>query len=144
MPELTRGVRGYRSAILRLMAWAEGYYARGLPERAAPCMSCGRRTPVGIVADDALTLSGLRYTIQSHCAACGFSSQSALLSITLSLPAGRRFWRDHPRVRTLPERDVEVDGRHAVVSSVESVTDGAGLDVVIAPDPYEIVSVHER
>jgi hypothetical protein len=37
---------------------------------------------------------------------------------------------------------VEAAGRAALVTSFESVTDGARLDVVSARDTYEILSVH--
>jgi hypothetical protein len=37
---------------------------------------------------------------------------------------------------------VEAAGRAALVTSFESVTDGARLDIVSARDTYEILSVH--
>jgi hypothetical protein len=77
-----------------------------------------------------------------RCDRCGCAHDLTLAGLALWSPAGRRFWRAHPRLRTLPEREVEAAGRAAVVTSFESVADAARLDVVSARDTYEILSVH--
>jgi hypothetical protein len=76
------------------------------------------------------------------CDGCGCANDVSLAGLALWSPAGRRFWRAHPRLRTLPEREVEAAGRAALVTSFESVADAARLDVVSARDTYEILSVH--
>jgi hypothetical protein len=77
-----------------------------------------------------------------RCDRCGCAHDLTLAGLALWSPAGRCFWRAHLRLRTLPEREVEAAGRAALVTSFESVTDGARLDVVSARDTYEILSVH--
>jgi len=57
------------------------------------------------------------------------------------MPETQQFLREHPRVRTLPEREIEVDGQLALVTSLESITESARLDVVTALDTYEILRI---
>ncbi len=48
----------------------------------------------------------------------------------------------HPRLRKLPEREVEARGRPAIVTTFESVTGPARIDLVSARDTYETLAVH--
>ena len=57
------------------------------------------------------------------CNGCGCASDVPLAVLALWSSARQRFWQVHPRLRTLPEREVEAAGRAAVVTSFESVTD---------------------
>lgn len=67
---------------------------------------------------------------------------ATLAELCLALPDGRRFWRDHPRIRALPDYTVEADGRAAVVVPFESVRGRARFDVVRARDTYEVLHAH--
>jgi len=73
---------------------------------------------------------------------CSFLSLMRV-GLVLALPEGLRFWRAHPRIRTLPERAVEAAGRNAIVTSFHSVADRAGLDVVSARDSFAVIGVYE-
>lgn len=42
----------------------------------------------------------------------------------------------------LPDQHIEVDGRAAIVTSFESVTNNARLDVVCAYDTYEVLRIY--
>jgi hypothetical protein len=48
----------------------------------------------------------------------------------------------HRRIHALPEREVEAAGRPAVVTSFESLTSQARLDIVCTRDTYEVLHVH--
>ncbi len=43
---------------------------------------------------------------------------------------------------TLPEREIEVDGRAAIVTCFQSVTGQSRLDVVSARDTFELIAVY--
>ena len=45
-------------------------------------------------------------------------------------------------LRKLPEREVTAGGHAAIVTSFESVTEQARLDVVSARDTYRVLSIH--
>jgi hypothetical protein len=65
-----------------------------------------------------------------------------LEGLVLALPESRLFMQKHPRIRTLPEQIVEAEGRSAVVTRFESVTENAQLTVVSAHDTYEVFRIY--
>jgi hypothetical protein len=76
------------------------------------------------------------------CARCGCVNDFPLSGLALWLPEGRRFWRAHPRVHLLPEREVEVAGRAAVVESFASIAGTARFDVVFDRATYHVLQTH--
>ena len=52
-----------------------------------------------------------------------------LSGVALALPEGRRFWRQHRRVRLLAEQTVERDGRGVAIVGLEAVESGARFEV---------------
>ena len=78
------------------------------------------------------------------CAKCEFGDSETWHSLTWSLPEARAFWREHPRMRFLPEREVEVAGSPAVVTGFESITGPARLDAVMLVDTLEVVLINGR
>jgi RNA polymerase sigma factor (sigma-70 family) len=141
--EPLRGGKGHRSVLFRLMACADRYFRYALAHGTIPCGTCGHPVPSRMGMPDYIppAIRHLRGMYLS-CDGCGCAHDLTLAGLALWSPEGRRFWRAHPRLRTLPEREVEAAGRDALVTSFESVTDGARLDVVSAHDTYEILSVH--
>ncbi len=76
-----------------------------------------------------------------ECGGCDDSGYQRLSSLALNLPEGRRFWQRHPRIHTLPEREVKVAGRAALVVGFRAVQGQAALDVVLDRDTYEVLEV---
>jgi RNA polymerase sigma-70 factor (ECF subfamily) len=141
--EPLRGGKGHKSALFRRIAWAEGYFRQALDRGTIPCRRCGRLVPprMGMPHYVPPAIRHL-HGMYIFCDGCGCASDVSLAGLALWSPAGRRFWHAHPRLRTLPEREVEAAGRAALVTSFESIADAARLDVVSARDTYEILSVH--
>ena len=75
------------------------------------------------------------------CSECRAGSWSDLAGLALHLPEGRRFWKENARIRTLPEREVEVDGVPGLVVGLRSAARGTGLDVAFARDTYGVLHV---
>ncbi len=143
-PDAFRGGGGDGILLDRLMAFADGYYRAALASGTAACPTCGalarlhRRLPDG-VAVDRRRGRGLHL----YCAGCDApTSWVTVRSLALSSPAGRRFWRDQPRIRSLPLRQVTVTGRPALLQAFASVTGTAQLAVLLAADTYEVLAVH--
>jgi hypothetical protein len=66
----------------------------------------------------------------------------SLDGLVLALPEGRRFWRDYPRLRILPQREIEeVDGRPALVTRLTAVSSPAGLDVIVSRDNFRVLKI---
>jgi RNA polymerase sigma-70 factor (ECF subfamily) len=138
-----RGGKGHRPALSRLMACADSYFRHALAHGTVPCGTCGRPVQLRMDMPDYVPLA-IRHLrgMYLRCDRCGCAHDLTLAGLALWSTEGRRFWRAHPRLRTLPEREVEAAGRAALVTSFESVTDRARLDIVSARDTYEILSVH--
>ncbi len=66
-----------------------------------------------------------------------------LSNLALYLPQAWQFWRDHPRLRLLNEQPVEHQGSAALVISFRSVTEPIQLDVVLAQNTYETLSIQQ-
>ena len=61
--------------------------------------------------------------------------------LVLALPEGQRFWREHPKICTLLTSEVEASERPAIVTSLQSVTGAARMDVVFARDNFEVLKI---
>lgn len=151
---LLRGVTGYRRALAKLTTWARTYYRNGLLKGNAPCISCGEPMPVrhlhpGQIPDFyyegeywRLYEREQRHGIAFICPACETSCVSLSDSIAQHTTEAQHFLRTHARVRTLPEREIEVAGRPAIVTVFESLTDTTHLDIVSALDTYEPLHIY--
>ena len=62
--------------------------------------------------------------------------------VALMRPEGRAFWQEHGRIRTVPDREVEMAGVPVLVASLESVIGNARLDVLFARATLEVLGVH--
>ena len=146
---LFQGIKRLKPAISRLRGWIHRYYRNYLHELMAPCMRCGRMVPLQLVSSlqavDAEHFSENRHDergVYQTCSDCSLHNWTSLESLALALPEGRRFYREHARMRTLPEQSIEVDGQVAFVTRFESVTEQARFEVVSSSHRYEIVSIN--
>ncbi len=146
-------VKTYKPALARLLTWGETYYYPNLLTHTVPCLHCGRPTTLRLnpSADAPSWVQasyGDRQGVYHECECSspiyrGSSQNWASLDfLTLCLPQGRRFLRDHPRMRRLPAHEIETDGRPAIVTRFESVTEQAHFEVVSALDTYEALRVY--
>jgi hypothetical protein len=78
-----------------------------------------------------------------RCDGCGATSSTRVSHLAPSLPEGR-FWQEHRRIHLLPEREVERNGRPALMVSFQSRTDAARLDVLVATDTYDVLGISGR
>jgi RNA polymerase sigma factor (sigma-70 family) len=142
-PDLFSGLMSHRRALSRMMASDDGYHRHALASRMAPCLRCGRQTAVRI-GPSAHTprAPGSIYNIHIPCHACGLVSDLPLNTIALLQPEGQRLWRASGRVRTLPERPVEVNNCPATLVTLEAVGSRARVDVLFAEDSFQILAVH--
>lgn len=125
------GARSFKPAFERMREWYERYWSR-LVDGAMPCYGCGEMVPISTDRPGNMLFrphcSGS--SMYRRCTRCGSTSHSSLAATVLDSSEGRRFNREHPRVRTLPERQLEVDGRPVLLTAFESVTDGAVFEAL--------------
>ncbi len=140
---LFEGVSGFKPAFTRVLRWATTYYTPALETGSAPCLHCGRPAPLRMMEQptpDVPDQRGIR-PFSVLCARCEYpDNYSSFDFLALGLPESQRFWREHSRIRTLPPREVEAQGRNALVLGYESMSGAARLDVVVARDAFEVLA----
>lgn len=137
------GVHGFKAALNRHMTWAYDHATTGLRTGSVACPHCARPCPahVGRLADVRSDLRDVE-GVSCRCSGCGCQTVQSLDGLAASHPASRGFWRRHPRIRVVPPRAVEAAGRPALVFGLESITDGARLDLIAARETFEILAIH--
>ena len=145
-PEPLRGIKGYKATLFRLLAVADSYYQAALASGAAACPDCGGPARLHRRPPEAAPVAwrGER-GLHLYCASCDApTSWATIRALVIARPEGRRFWKRHPRIRSLPAREVAVAGRAALLSAFVSVDGAARLEVLSARDTYETLVVEER
>lgn len=139
--ELFRGISGYKPALNRLMTWWHDAWVRGYTDGRTACHLCGSWADyrVGMPPDGPLSDE-----LGAHflCPACGPILDMTIGGLTKLTPPARRFWRDHTRIRTLPERAMERDGKAISLVRLESIEGSASLDVMYARDTCAPLEIH--
>jgi hypothetical protein len=129
--------KGFKTALSALTTLVHNNFRRSLADKEAHCWLCGQPIPLRIRYFEAGKLSPRPgYGMVAYCEACRNSSTMSLSEFALGLPDGMRFWRNHPRLRALPEQRIEVDGHSAIVTGHESLADAARYETVFAYDTF--------
>jgi RNA polymerase sigma factor (sigma-70 family) len=142
MPLLHRDTRSASGAYTRLLDWMHRFYYPIAPGGTVPCHKC-LHPLLPVVTEIGWSFAPqARYTITSVCGRCGDRMERRVSGLTLTLPEGRRFWREERRVRLLSDRAVEVDGQAAVVLGLESMTSSARFEVVADLRTLAVLNMH--
>ncbi len=140
---IIRGMKSIKPALYHLMAWNYREFQPALVSGIMRCSRCGRPAPLH--RRHLEQIERLRPDLPgAHmlCPHCGHINASALSGIGLSSPEGIGFVKTNPRIHQLPIRQVEHQGREALVLSWQSLPDPkAELAVIFAQDTYEILSI---
>ncbi len=136
------GLTAYKPAVSRIMRWVERHGLRALATRVAPCRRCGSDAVVSPGPPAETPWRHGLHGIHARCQACRHVDWYALHDLLLCSAEGQRFWREQPRIHTLPAREVDAAGRAALVTSYQGVTQHARLDIVVARDSYDILDIH--
>lgn len=128
----------------RTAAWVHTYFRPALAARAAQCTHCNQPVDVHVVqSGDVSTLQQHPHFLYVACAACGTAVSTSFRGLVTSTPEVQLFWRNHTRIRMLPEYEVEIAGQAAIVTRFESVTSADQLDVVSMRDAWHVPSVYQ-
>ena len=137
--------KGYRTALLRGLAEAHTHYRQAQLGREAPCPDCGELVPLRLMLPpDRRGPWGDRRGMVLVCARCDGGSSITLRMFAQSQPEVRAFWKRHPRMRSLPYREVELNGVPAVVITFESLGEPACVDVLTTRDTWEVIKVNQQ
>jgi RNA polymerase sigma factor (sigma-70 family) len=144
-PGLLDGIKGYKPALSRVMAWSDEHYRRELNHRTVVCLICGHPTALRDGwPDDAPVWPWALHTAPLHtrCNACGIVMTTSHTAMALCLPEGCQFWQEHPKIHFRSVARIEAEGCAALVSSFESLGDSARFEVVSNLDTCAVIRVH--
>jgi RNA polymerase sigma-70 factor (ECF subfamily) len=138
------GVKGYKAALTRLLAHTHNYYTEALADFTGPCVCCGRRSTLHPTLPQQVTPRlGKEPGLHVMCSICKRVSWVSLRSLAQALPQVREFWKQHPRMHTLPIRELEANSRPAYMVSFRGVSDGAEIDVILDRETFRVLGIHE-
>jgi hypothetical protein len=139
---LLGNTKSYKPAYSRLLASFAPLYREAMHSHTTACLACGHA--VDVIIDEIKMKVHQEYArhILLQCPACRWASNKALSALVFSLPEVQRFWRDHPRIRSLPIQEIEVDGTLAFVRRLQSVNDNAELTVIARYDSFDPIHIH--
>ena len=140
---LLGNTKSYKPAYARLLTSFAPLYRQALQSHEAACLACGHAVDITIdeQKSKANNGEGIR-SIRLQCPVCGWVSNKAFSGLALSLPEVQRFWRQHPRIRTLPPQQIEVDGAPAFIRRLQSVPDAAEITVIARLDSFDPIAIH--
>ena len=121
----------------RLAAWTDGYWSSAAPR----CVRCDRAVSPRPFSREGGDTWSTRNGWHAACSACGEEVCSSVAGVVLSLPAVREARRRTPSLRTLPDREVEHDGRRATVVALGDASGTPSVSAVVHHDSLRIVRV---
>jgi RNA polymerase sigma factor (sigma-70 family) len=134
--------KGFKRFLERQMLHVESESRRALELGHGGCPWCGHVNPVHMVLSEdapapARGLSGLHM----QCSSCGAISNQLLAGLALAHPEVQRFQIDQGRIGLRNERQADIDGLPSIVTTFESLTGAARIDVLSAADGFKVLSV---
>lgn len=132
-----------KSMLTRELTDLHQFYRQALAEHGGRCQSCGRGVTLERWSHDGPSSLADHHPfgIRLLCRACGLESGASLWHLLVDTPVVQQFWRRHPRMQALPVREVEVDGRAALLSGFASSDASARLEIIAATHTYELLHV---
>ncbi|HEX9067717.1 MAG TPA: RNA polymerase sigma factor, partial [Ktedonobacterales bacterium] len=139
---LPDGLTSPKSILAQLCLRLGGDYRQALSTGRGVCPKCGRAVRVWQMqeGDHRVTPLGA-HGIVLVCEVCSTFDGASPWHLTLDTAEALRFWRRHPRMRALPTRAVERDGRPALLTGFESIDASERLRIISARDTYELLHV---
>lgn len=141
---LLDGVKTFKAALNRVMAWGNTYYHRGTTTGEVICHRCGRPAPLLVNHRSNTHPSSIHEEFGVHIeCSCNAINNSELAGMALFTPDGRDFWRAYRRIHLTPVRRVETGGREAIVIGYKSVAGSATFDALYTRDTFELIATHK-
>jgi len=128
----TWGAKGYKRVLFKMMSWVEETYRPYLSAPARPCPKCGRVVP----------LEREKLTLHLHCPWCHTVNDNTVPMLALGTTEGRKFWQEHPQLQMQPIRDIEMEGRSAVLITYSDTANRTAFEMAFAADTFEILAAH--
>lgn len=141
---MTPGVTRPGAILRRGQEWCREYFADLHSGGTLPCTRCGAPMPIELIAPGEMgPPQDLTDRLQATCPTCGDGVSVSRTGLVTVLPQIRELRRRETRLRILPPRQVEAEGRPAIVTSIDSVAGPARIDVVTDVESYRVITVQQ-
>jgi RNA polymerase sigma-70 factor (ECF subfamily) len=142
--ELPGPFKGFKRFLEQQVHHVESSTRRAIELGHGSCPWCGHVNPVHMsLSDDAPPpargLSGLHM----KCSSCSATANQLLAGLALAHPEVQQFQRDQGRISLLNERQADIDGLPSIVTTFESMTGAARIDVLSAADSFNVLGVRK-
>ncbi len=140
------GLNSPKCILARQLIYLGNYYWQAINTLQARCELCGRPAQARICMPlECSQMGGLNYHgVYIFCPACQYEDLNTLPHLTLDTPEAQQFWRKYPRIRWLPGGEIEYNGQPSLVSSFQSTTRSAQIDVIFQRDALKVLGIHEQ
>ena len=139
-PSLFRGVHAFKPALNRLFANVHEGFGQGIVGRTSRCFGCDTAPSLEVMWEPHMQW----WVAGALCPRCGEQLGACGTNfLLLARPEGRIFWREHPRIRPLPNVEIEAQGHPAILTRYQSVTDSAQLSAVFRRDTFQVLLIDE-
>lgn len=136
-------VTSFKPAYNRYTAWVHAEFSQALEQRGFTCLACGGFAPLrmGLSPQSSEPRRSHR-GFHFDCPNCNQIIDMGLSAYALWLPEGRAFQKAHPRMRLLPEREVDADGVSTIVTTFESLGNRERYAVLSEKETLRTLRVH--
>ena len=136
---LTRIVSSPKSLLARHCLMLDSSYRLALRRGWDDCICGGRGAYRPVLPDEEPPGSPTPYGITGSCPHCGIVDGATAWHLALDTVEAQRFWRRYPRMRALPMRAIERDGRDIIVTGYEAIGASARLDIISDSRDYTVL-----
>ncbi len=156
---LLKGMRSYKPMLTKLRQWSYDHYHAALAAHfageSAPCEVCGQPLTVLFGPTEQLPermqalLWEWRWSaefnmVNTFCPRCQMMSNTSLAGLVLGLPEARAFVHAQSRIRTVPAQALETQGRAALLTRFESMSENVALNVISDQGTYEVLRIEQE
>jgi RNA polymerase sigma factor (sigma-70 family) len=133
--QMIGGIKRYKTLWNRTANWTHTYFR----QRVVNCTCCGHESTLqpGMPEQASASVRQQR-GLHVRCDVCGSVCSVSLTGLVLALPAVRQFWQANPRMRMLPNREIEA----GILTTFQSVTHGASVEVISSADHFDLIGIH--
>ncbi len=138
--EPVTSVKTAKPLLNRFAIWMENYVGTAMRDGTTPCYRCGSPTVLTLSLPSYVPQRDAMRGVSLRCTRCSAQSCGTLDGLALNLPLARDFWRQHPRIRTLPEAELTFENQPAVRETFEALDTPVHLHVLYHAATYQILS----
>jgi RNA polymerase sigma-70 factor (ECF subfamily) len=156
---LLHGMKSYKPMLAKLRNWSHEHYRAALSAYfgggTIGCETCGLPLIVLFAPIDQLPdwLQAVLWDwqwsdevklVNTFCPRCQTTCNTSLAGLVLALPEARAFAQTQPRIRTFPAQQLETEGRPALMTRLESITENAALNIISDEETYGVLRIEQE